>query len=99
MLKKEDGRLDFTRPAVELERQIRAMNPWPGASFEFNGMLIKVLRGRPSGDKSPGMGNRIIVEGFPAIGTGQGILILEEVQPAGKKPMTGKAFLAGARNW
>ncbi len=99
MLKKEDGRLDFTRSAVELERQIRAMNPWPGASFEFNGVLVKVMRGRPDGGKSPGMGSRFNVEGFPAIGTGDGILILEEVQPAGRKTMPGKAFLAGARTW
>jgi methionyl-tRNA formyltransferase len=99
MLKKEDGRLDFTRSAVELERQIRAMNPWPGATFVFNGVLVKVMRGRPGGGKSPGMGSRFDVEGFPAIGTGDGILILEEVQPAGKKTMPGKAFLAGARTW
>jgi methionyl-tRNA formyltransferase len=50
-------------------------------------------------EKSPGVGSRFIVEGFPAIGTGGGSLILEEVQPAGKKVMSGKAFLAGARDW
>jgi methionyl-tRNA formyltransferase len=45
------------------------------------------------------VGSRLIVNGYPAIGTVGGILILEEVQPAGKKPMSGKAFLAGARDW
>jgi len=35
----------------------------------------------------------------PAVGTGKGILVLDEVQPAGKKSMPGKAFLAGARDW
>ncbi|MDO8754107.1 MAG: methionyl-tRNA formyltransferase, partial [Anaerolineales bacterium] len=44
MLKKEDGLLDFTRPALELERHVRAMNPWPGAWFEWMGIPLKVLR-------------------------------------------------------
>lgn len=99
MLKKEDGLLDFTRPADEVERRIRAMYPWPGAFFEWNGTPIKVLRASVRKVKSPGAGERLTVERWPALGCGEGILILEEVQPAGKKPMLGKAFLVGARNW
>ena len=99
MLKKEDGRLNFTHPALELERRVRATNPWPGASFEFSGTALKVLRAAVSGEKSPGPGSRLIVNGRPAIGTGEGLLILEEVQPAGKKSMPGRAFLSGARDW
>jgi methionyl-tRNA formyltransferase len=99
MLKKEDGRLDFSQPAISLERRIRAFDPWPGTWFEWNGSPLKVLRARVSAEKSPGVGSRIEFDGKPAIGTGEGLLILEEVQPAGKKPMFGKAFLAGARSW
>ncbi|MBE3119746.1 MAG: methionyl-tRNA formyltransferase [Candidatus Atribacteria bacterium] len=99
ILKKEDGLLDFTKPAIELERRVRAMNPWPGAYFDWNGALLKVLRARVGGGENPGMGRRLTFEGHPALGTGEGILILEEVQPAGKKSMPGKAFLAGARDW
>ena len=99
MLKKEDGRLDFSQPAIALERQVRAMNPWPGASFTWNGMLLKVLRASAKDEKSPGADSRLTVDGTPALGTGEGMLILDEVQPAGKKPMPGKAFLAGAREW
>jgi len=99
MLKKEDGRLDFTRSAVELERRVRAMNPWPGAFLDWKGASLKVLRARLSGGKSPGAGCRFIVEGQPAVGTSEGILILEDVQPAGKRTMPGRAFLAGARDW
>jgi methionyl-tRNA formyltransferase len=40
-----------------------------------------------------------IVEGFPAIGSADGWLVLDEVQPAGKKPMSGKVFLHGSRHW
>ena len=60
MLKKEDGLLDFTRPAVELERRVRAMNPWPGAWFEWNGNPLKVLRASTvSGEKGLASGSQI----------------------------------------
>ena len=99
MLKKEDGILDFTQNADSLERRVRAMNPWPGASFDWNGTLIKVHRAHFSREKSPGMGVRYTFQGWPAIGTSEGSLILDEIQPAGKKSMPGKAFLAGGRDW
>ncbi len=100
MLKKEDGLLDFTRPAVELERRVRAMNPWPGAWFEWNGNLLKVMRASVvSGEKDLVSGSRFTVEGRPAVQSAEGVLVLDEVQPAGKKVMSGKSFLAGAREW
>jgi methionyl-tRNA formyltransferase len=99
MLKKEDGLLGFTRPAAELERRVRAFTPWPGTWFEWNGEPVKVLRARVNAEKSPGAGDRLTIDGYPAIGTGAGTFILEEIQPAGKKPMSGKAFLSGARDW
>jgi methionyl-tRNA formyltransferase len=100
MLKKEDGLLDFTRPAVELERRARAMNPWPGAWFEWNGNPLKVLRASTvSGEKGLRSGNRFTVDGKPAVQSAEGVLVLDEVQPAGRKIMSGKSFLAGARDW
>ncbi|MCL4272610.1 MAG: methionyl-tRNA formyltransferase [Anaerolineales bacterium] len=98
MLKKEDGRLDFSKTASELERRVRAMNPWPGAFMELDGAILKVHRAHvDAGNASAGQ--RLVVQNQPAVGAGGGILILEEVQPAGKKPMSGTSFLAGARNW
>src|SRR5215211_6426045 len=92
MIKKEEGLLDFSRPAEELERRVRAFNPWPGAFMDFEGTLLKVHRARvEAGDAS--VGQRLIYRDQPAIGAGGGILILEEVQPAGKKTMSGKSFL------
>jgi len=99
MLKKDDGLPDFTQSADSLERRVRAMNPWPGTFFDWNRTLIKVHRAHVSPEKSPGVGVRYILQGWPAIGTSEGSLILEELQPAGKISMPGKAFLAGARNW
>jgi methionyl-tRNA formyltransferase len=103
MLKKEDGRLDFTYPAGELDRRVRAMNPWPGAWFEYNGEPLKVLRTHIEivftyMIQPPG--KRTVFNGAPAIfGGDNGLLVFDEVQPAGKKPMDGKAFLAGAHGW
>jgi methionyl-tRNA formyltransferase len=99
MLKKEDGLLDFTRPAVELERRVRAFDPWPGTWFDWNGVPLKIMHAHVGEGENPGMGRRFTVEGLPAVGTCRGILILDEVQPAGKKCILGKAFLAGAREW
>lgn len=100
MLKKEDGLLDFARPVVELERRVRAMNPWPSAWFEWNGAPLKVLRVSTSGgDHALSSGTRFTVEGKPAVQSADGALVLEEIQPAGRKVMSGKSFLAGARDW
>jgi methionyl-tRNA formyltransferase len=112
MLKKEEGQLDFTRPAEELERRVRAFNPWPGAFMDFDGTLLKIHRahvlpqplsagerGAAGGVRAVEVGKKMIYGDQPAIGTGDGLLILDEVQPAGKKTMSGKAFLAGARQW
>lgn len=99
MLKKQDGLLDFSRPALELERRVRAMNPWPGAWFEWNGNALKVARASVSAEKGLGIGSRFTVEGSPAVMSADGALVLEEVQPAGKKVMPGKSFLSGARDW
>jgi methionyl-tRNA formyltransferase len=75
------------------------MNPWPGAYFDWKGAPLKVHRARVSEGKGLIAGSRITVQGWPAIATGEEMLILEEIQPAGKKSMPGKAFLAGARDW
>jgi methionyl-tRNA formyltransferase len=94
MLKKEDGKLEFTRSADELARRVRAFNPWPGAFFNWHGAPMKVHAAhRVEGGVETG--KHLIYQKLPAIGTGNGLLVLDVVQPAGKKPMPGKAFLAG----
>lgn len=100
MLKKEDGKLNFNDSVHELERRIRAMNPWPSAWFEWDGNLLKVMKASMvSEKKSAENGSRLTVNERPAVCCSDGILILEEVQPAGKKIMSGKSFLLGAKNW
>jgi methionyl-tRNA formyltransferase len=100
MLKKEEGQLDFTRDAEELERRVRAFNPWPGAFMEFAGMLLKVHGAHAIATRTEAeVGQRLVYQNQPAVGASDGLLVLDEVQPAGKKIMSGKDFLAGARHW
>jgi methionyl-tRNA formyltransferase len=99
MLKKEDGQLDFSRPAVDLVNQVCAFNPWPGAFTVRQDQLLKVHRAQAAETASPGQGVETVYQGMPAIGCGERLLVLEEVQPAGKKTMSGKDFLLGARDW
>jgi methionyl-tRNA formyltransferase len=98
MLKKQDGLLDPNRSAAELERRVRALNPWPGAFFTWGKRTLKVLRAHTV-SASSSSGKRLVYEGGIALGTTQGILVLDEVQVEGRKPMSGDQFLVGARNW
>ncbi|MCL7452505.1 MAG: methionyl-tRNA formyltransferase [Anaerolineae bacterium] len=101
MLRKEDGRLDWTRSARHLDRQVRACDPWPGAYTRWQGQRLKVLRVYPrpdwSGPGSPGQ----VLELDPGVGvvTGQGALELLEVQLAGRKPTDIEPFSHGQRDF
>jgi methionyl-tRNA formyltransferase len=98
-LEKENGFLDFSKSALELDRQVRAYFPWPGSFLEIGEERIKVMATRIIHDVNLESGERGQVSGFPVVGTSRGGLMLEQVQPAGKKIMTGKMFLNGFRNW
>jgi methionyl-tRNA formyltransferase len=99
MLKKSDGELDFGQSAVELARKVRAFNPWPGTYFQWSGTPLKVHSAHPVEKTSPGAGVRTIYDQLPAVGTAEGLLVLDQLQPAGKKSMPGEIFLRGARDW
>ncbi|MGI6604521.1 MAG: methionyl-tRNA formyltransferase [Firmicutes bacterium] len=96
-LTKSDEVLDFTRPARELANQVRALNPAPGAMTYVDGKALKVWRARPQEAASGAPGQVLAVKNLPGIlvGTGLGGLLLEEVQPAGKRSMTAQAFANG----
>jgi methionyl-tRNA formyltransferase len=100
LLKKEDGRLDFTQPAEALAGRVRAFNPWPGSFTLWEGQILKVHRAHVVLTQIPWVnGTRVVHQGLPAVAAAGGLLVLDEVQPAGKKIMPGKVFLQGARNW
>jgi methionyl-tRNA formyltransferase len=96
-LAKDDGRIDWTKPAAELERLVRAMDPWPRAFCEHEGKrLIVVAAGLADVTGTPGQvlalaGDTVIV------GTGDGALALVKVKPEGKPDMAAAAWARGRR--
>lgn len=96
----EEFALDPNRSAIELARLVRAGNPRPGAWCVVGGRRVKVWRAHVTGPVGPGEGTQpdlppgaLTKRG--ALVVGDGLLELLEVQPEGKKPMTGAAFVAG----
>lgn len=100
MLKKEDGLIDWTRPAPEIERRVRAFTPWPSAFTYWQGKLVKVHGASlAAGDAArapepPGTVLRADGAGLHMV-TGAGALILTELQMEGRKRMPAAAFLRG----
>jgi len=93
-LTKEEARLDWRRPAVELERRIRAFDPVPGTWFAQAGERFKVLAARvvaASAKAEPGT----IVAAPLTVACGEGALAIERVQRAGRSPMSAEQLLRG----
>jgi methionyl-tRNA formyltransferase len=99
MLRKGDGELDFTQPAELLARQVRAYSPWPGTFTFWNRQRLIIHQARPVPVSSPGPGVFSEYKGFPAIGTGEGMLVLDQLQLAGKKSLPGNQFIQGTPDW
>jgi len=98
-LRKEDGRLDFNQPAAFLARQVRAYNPWPSSYGYFDRDLLKIFQAHAIQFAHAIPGKRYVVGTKPAWGTQNGLLVLDEVQVAGKTRMAGDVFLHGTRDW
>ncbi len=91
---KEDGRLDWARPAQDLDRTVRALSPWPGAFFDLGETTVKVLEAEPvAGSGAPGT----LLDREMTVACGEGALRLISVQRAGKPATDGAAFLRGLR--
>jgi methionyl-tRNA formyltransferase len=92
-LGKDEGRLDWRRPAAELERQVRALAPWPGTFFDLGEERIKVLQASLAlGSAPPGT---ILKGNGLAVACGSGALRLEKLQRPGGKALDADAFLRG----
>ena len=101
IIAKQDGLIDWSQSAVEIWRRSRAYYPWPGTYTYWRGKLLKVLRAEAlpqcSGKGEPG---RVMTldEGL-AVATGEGALLLREVQLAGKRALSAEDFGRGQRDF
>jgi len=91
-LAKEDGHVNWAKPAVEIERMVRAFNPWPGAYTFAGDLLLKILCSGCVSDVGAPPGT--VLPCF-VVATGAGGLRILEVQPAGKRRMSAAEFLRG----
>lgn len=96
MLKKSDGELGFNRDAEALQRQVQAYEPWPTSFFTWKNRRIVVRSAHAVRSAGAPPGTTFVQDDKPAIAAGLGALILDVVQPAGKRRMRGEAFLNGA---
>jgi len=99
-INKTDAQLDWTLPAREIDRRVRAYVPWPVAYTGWNGQMVKVwkVRVRNGGSEFGGQGAGTVVQpadGAVCVITGAGLIVLEEIQLAGRKVMPARDFVRG----
>jgi methionyl-tRNA formyltransferase len=101
IIAKEDGLVDWSQSAVEIWRRSRAYYSWPSTYTYWRGRLLKVLRAEAlsqwSGEGEPGQ--VIALDEGLAVATGEGALLLREVQLAGKRTMNVEDFARGQRDF
>jgi len=102
LLKKEDGRIDWTRDAQAIHNQVRGLQPWPGASTTFRGQALHIWRSRvaggaPSSVEPSGAGGTLASIKPPVVSCGTGTLELVEVQLEGRKRIPAADFANGQR--
>ena len=103
MLEKTMGNLDFSQPAVQLERWIRGLNPWPTAYTKLDGKMLKLWKAevvsteelaKEAKNQKPGTILAVAKDSFDVL-TGDGVLRVKELQLEGKRKMTAEEFLRG----
>jgi methionyl-tRNA formyltransferase len=101
LLLREDGRIRWTDTAEDIGRQCRAFYPWPAAFTLWGAQQIQVLRARPAATRFSGEAPGTVVQLHAQVGvvTGDGLLMLEEVQLAGKRAMPIEDFVRGQRSF
>jgi len=98
---KEDGKIDWSKEAEYIARQIRAFHPWPGTYTFWQGKTLKILQGKAQESPSSHVSLGSIIpwhEGF-AVATGKGVLAIEQLQMEGKNPVSAKDFLLGHKDF
>jgi methionyl-tRNA formyltransferase len=95
-IRKEHGAIDWSKGAVEIERRIRAMLPWPSAQTGFAGKRLIVLEAAVA-QGAGGAPGTVLLTSPLIVGTGEGGVEIKRVKVEGKSEMTARAFLSGYR--
>lgn len=97
IIDKSLGNLDFSRPAVELERYIRGLDPWPCAFTKLEGKILKLWKAYVIAEKTVEVPGTVLAGDKKAlrVATGDGILAITELQPEGKRRMKTEEYLNG----
>ncbi len=98
-IRKEEAAIDWSQPAAEIDRQIRAFDPWPVAETRWNGQQLRVWQAMPiDSSTSPDPGKVLGTSAAGVdVGTGKGVLRLTRVQSAGRKAMSAAEFVKAHR--
>ena len=94
LIAKEDGAINWTKPAIQLEREIRAYAVWPKSKVSLNGLEAIITKAHVV-NISGIVSSPTIIDRKPTYICGEQALAIDIIKPAGKKEMTGEAFLAG----
>jgi methionyl-tRNA formyltransferase len=98
-IRKEEALIDWSRSAVELDRQVRGFNPWPVAETQWHGQQLRIWEAAPAAASAPGRPGTVLATSAEGIDvcTGDGALRLSRVQIAGRKAMSAAEFLNAHR--
>jgi methionyl-tRNA formyltransferase len=102
ILTRDSGKIDWSAPAPDIDRLVRAYDPWPGTWTTIDGKRLKILESNPVTDRSENShATPFILDGNrPCVSCGEGTALeLKKVQIEGKESMSGKEFLKGRRDW
>jgi methionyl-tRNA formyltransferase len=97
ILKKEDGRIDWTRPALDIHNLIRGLQPWPSGHTTFRGSLLQIWKARVSRLRSSAPAGQLLPEAHSVVCGDASVLELLEVQLEGRKRIVARDFLNGFR--
>ena len=102
LLTRGDGDIDWSHPAIDIDRQVRAYFPWPGSFTRWSGRLLKIIEAAPfeqQADVSAAPGQVIALpEGVGVVVTGEGLLAVRRLQLEGRRPVSVEEFLRGHRD-
>lgn len=99
IIKKEDGKIDWSKSAEEIERMVRAYYPWPTTWIIWNGKVLKILQTNTSNKDNKKIGEVFLKDNELVIKCGKNTLIIKKLQLEGGKVLTSKEFLNGHKNF